>query len=227
MSELQVDWGLEGRAIVIMGAGGGGIGTAIARALGRAGATIVAADIDPKSRGHEMWSASVKGVRSCTGEQLCERTPHLNFRIYWDADLEDELLDRQRLDKWIDYKGDKGHSRLITLPGRVCNGSKSTPNFSGDILGDWREEVILHGDDCLYLTTTIIPTPHRLYTLAHDPVYRLAMSWQNAGYNQPPHLGFWLGAGIDAVPQPDITLVPVRNRQAAAAGIVSHPTESR
>ena len=47
MSELQVDWGLEGRAIVIMGAGGGGIGTAIARALGRAGATIVAADIDP------------------------------------------------------------------------------------------------------------------------------------------------------------------------------------
>lgn len=48
MSELQVDWGLEGRSIVIMGAGGGGIGTAIARALGRAGATIVAADIDPE-----------------------------------------------------------------------------------------------------------------------------------------------------------------------------------
>ena len=47
MSELQIDWGLEGRSIVIMGAGGGGIGTAIARALGSAGATIVAADIDP------------------------------------------------------------------------------------------------------------------------------------------------------------------------------------
>ena len=40
-------------------------------------------------------------------------------------------------------------------------------------------------------------TSHRLYTLAHDPVYRLAMSWQNGAYNQPPHLGFWLGAGVD------------------------------
>lgn len=167
----------------------------------------VAADIDPDSRGHEMWSASVKGVRSCDGAQLSERTPHLNFRIYWDADLEDEVLDRQRLDKWIDYKGDKGHSRLITLPGKYCNGSKATPNFCGDILGDWREEVILHGDDCLYLTTTTIRTPHGLYTLAHDPLYRLAMSWQNSGYNQPPHLGFWLGAGVDKVPRPDIRLM--------------------
>ncbi len=167
----------------------------------------VAADIDPRSRGHELWSASVRGVRSSAGEQLCERTPHLNFRIYWDADLEDEILDRQRLDKWIDHKGDKGHSRLITLPGMHCNGSKSTPNFSGDILGDWREEVILHGDDCLYLTTTTILTPHGTYTLAHDPVYRLAMSWQNSGYNQPPHLGFWLGGGIDNVPQPELRLV--------------------
>jgi rhamnogalacturonan endolyase len=163
----------------------------------------LAADVDPATRGHEMWSSSVAGIWSCTGEQLAAAKPRINFRIYWDGDLEDELLDGVRLDKWTG----NGHQRLITLPRSVCNGSKKTPNFSGDILGDWREEVITHDDDSLYLTTTTIPTPHRLYTLAHDPVYRLAMSWQNVAYNQPPHLGFWLGAGVDKAPRPALRVV--------------------
>ena len=40
-------WGLAGKSIVVMGAGGGGIGSAICRQLGNTGATIVAVDIDP------------------------------------------------------------------------------------------------------------------------------------------------------------------------------------
>ena len=39
-------WGLTGCSIVVMGAGGGGIGTSIAVRLGQAGASIVAVDID-------------------------------------------------------------------------------------------------------------------------------------------------------------------------------------
>jgi NAD(P)-dependent dehydrogenase (short-subunit alcohol dehydrogenase family) len=39
-------WGLTGKSIVVMGAGGGGIGSAICRHLGNAGATILAVDID-------------------------------------------------------------------------------------------------------------------------------------------------------------------------------------
>ena len=46
MSDARSIWGLEGRSIIVMGAGGGGIGTAISRHLGAAGASIVAADID-------------------------------------------------------------------------------------------------------------------------------------------------------------------------------------
>lgn len=46
MSDTTSIWGLAGRSIIVMGAGGGGIGTAIARQLGAAGARIVAADID-------------------------------------------------------------------------------------------------------------------------------------------------------------------------------------
>ncbi|HNY30138.1 MAG TPA: rhamnogalacturonan lyase [Fibrobacteria bacterium] len=163
----------------------------------------MAADIDAASPGQEMWSAAGAGIYSSKGKQLSTAKPSINFRVYWDGDLQDELLDGNKLDKW----NGNGTTRLITLEGTSCNGTKATPNFSGDLLGDWREEVILHDDANLYLTTTTVPTTHRLYTLAHDPVYRLAMSWQNGAYNQPPHLGFWLGAGVDKAPKPDIRLV--------------------
>ncbi len=154
-------------------------------------------DIDASSRGHEMWS-SAAGLYSAKGTRLSSSKPSVNFRVYWDGDLLDELLDGNKVDKW----NGNGTTRVITLQGSACNGTKNTPNFSGDILGDWREEVILHDASNLYLTTTTIPTTHRVYTLAHDPVYRLAMSWQNGAYNQPPHLGYWLGAGVDKAPKP-------------------------
>jgi len=38
----------------------------------------------------------------------------------------------------------------------------------------------------------------------HDPVYRLGVAWQNTAYNQPPHLGFYIGDGLDSIPQPNI-----------------------
>ena len=66
-------------------------------------------------------------------------------------------------------------------------------NLSADILGDWREEIVLcdaEDPSKLHIYTTTIPTEHRLYTLMHDPMYRLGIAWQNVGYNQPPHLGF-------------------------------------
>jgi len=158
----------------------------------------MAGDIDASSPGYEMWSSAGAGIYSCKGKQLATAKPSVNFRVYWDGDLQDELLDGNKVDKWTG----NGTSRLITLQGSACNGTKNTPNFSGDILGDWREEIILHDASNLYLTTTTIPTTHRIYTLAHDPVYRLAMSWQNGAYNQPPHLGYWLGAGVDKAPKP-------------------------
>jgi len=40
-------WGLAGSSVMVMGAGGGGIGTSIARHIGRAGARVLAVDIDP------------------------------------------------------------------------------------------------------------------------------------------------------------------------------------
>ncbi len=56
----------------------------------------------------------------------------------------------------------------------------------------------------LRIYTTTIPTEHRLYTLMHDPQYRLSVAWQNVGYNQPTQPGFYLGHGMKPPPRPRI-----------------------
>ena len=176
----------------------------------------VAGDVDSNSRGHELWSAANWNTYTAKGAiWKADKRPAYNFRIYWDGDLLDELLDNTTISKWDHAKLQS--STIFQMQGNSCNTTKATPNFSGDILGDWREEVILHdGASKLYIYTTTIPTEHRMYTLAHDPVYRLGMSWQNTAYNQPPHLGFWLHGNKGKFPVPDITLIGDNTPKAAA-----------
>jgi len=161
-------------------------------------------DIDGNRVGQEAWSSKIEGIYSCSGSKITSSKGSSNFRVYWDGDLQDELLDGNKIDKW----NGNGTTRLLTLQGNSCNGTKATPNLCADIIGDWREEVILHnGSDKLYLTVTTIPTEYKVYTLMHDPVYRNAISWQQSSYNQPPHLGYFLGNGPENAPQPNIILV--------------------
>ena len=61
----------------------------------------------------------------------------------------------------------------------------------------------------LRIYTTTIPAVNRLFTLMHDRTYRLAIAWQNVGYNQPPHPGFFLGSGMAPPARPRIE-VPKR-----------------
>jgi len=158
-----------------------------------------AADIYPDHRGFELWSSRTKGIYDIKGQKITDAVPSVNFRIYWDGDLQDELLDRSFIDDWdhINHKP----VRLLDASqfgGSSINGTKATPVISADILGDWREEVIFRGGDneSLLLFTTTIPTEHKIPALMHDPVYRLGVAWQNVVYNQPPHLGYYIGDGI-------------------------------
>ena len=76
-----------------------------------------------------------------------------------------------------------------------CNSTKKTPNLTADLLGDWREEIILwdSSDGCtLNIFTTNIPTEYAIPTLMHDHTYRMGVAWQNSSYNQPPHVGYYL-----------------------------------
>ena len=131
-----------------------------------------------------------------------------NLTIVEDGDLQDEILDGSNIDKWdwVNKKSD----RMVTFAdygAASINGTKANPCISADLFGDWREEVIYYNRNDpsqLLIFTTTIPTEHRLYTLMHDPVYRLGIAWQNVVYNQPPHLGFYIGCGLENIPYPYI-----------------------
>ncbi|MFF3445498.1 rhamnogalacturonan lyase, partial [Streptosporangium sp. NPDC002721] len=167
----------------------------------------VSADIHAGSPGAESWAAGAgqNGLRNTAGAVVGRQPSSANFLAWWDADPVRELLDQTRIDKY----GTGGETRLLTASGvHSNNGTKATPSLSGDILGDWREEVIWPTTDNRALR--IYATPHltttKIHTLLHDPQYRVALAWQNTAYNQPPHPSFFIGNGMATAPQPKVYL---------------------
>ena len=158
-----------------------------------------------------VGKSASSGVISTVADKVLPGVPgfDLNFRIYWDGDLCEEILNSPGTEKEakIDKIVGNGVNRIFTSSGcKMNNWSKNNPGATGDIIGDWREELVLRtGDNAkLRIYTTTTPTSHRIYTLWHDHQYRQAMVWQSIGYNQPPHLSYFLGEleGITVAPPP-------------------------
>ncbi|MFE6196161.1 rhamnogalacturonan lyase [Streptomyces sp. NPDC057838] len=163
----------------------------------------VAADIYAGSAGAEAWSAADTTLRSATGAALGREPSSVNFLCWWDGDPVRELLDGTRVDKY----GTSGDTRLLTGSGVSSNnGTKATPVLSGDLLGDWREEVVWRtgANTALRIYSTPHRTTTRITTLLHDTQYRTALAWQNTAYNQPPHPGFFLGDAMPTAPRPTV-----------------------
>lgn len=187
-----------------------------------------AADIISTARGAEFWSAyggydpdnRDQTPYNCqTGKSLGSAKPSMNFRIYWRNSAYDQLLDGTNITYYTATNSSPvyitGSNTMGSYKTSSCNGTKSTPNLSGDIFGDWREEVILWDttDNCtLKIFSTNQATSIRVPTLMHDHVYRMGICWQNVAYNQPPHLGYYLAdyvnkkgqfSAIDYIPTED------------------------
>ncbi len=161
----------------------------------------VAFDIDPRHPGHEVWAGGpgLDSLYDSKGNDIGPRPRSCNMAVWWDGDFLRELLSGTTISKW-DFENGR-EVPILSASDFGCasnNGSKSNPSLCADILGDWREEVIWRTRDAreLRIFTTTIPTTHRLPTLMHDPHYRLSIAWQNVGYNQPAHTGYFLGAGM-------------------------------
>jgi rhamnogalacturonan endolyase len=161
------------------------------------------ADIDPRHRGAEAWGGP-GGLRNIRGEENGAKPRSTDWAIWWDGDLLRELYGFSGVTKWNWETGRE--ERIFAPQGR---GVGLGPNLAGDILGDWREEILIAAPDrqSLRLYTTTIPTQHRLDTLMHDPQYRLSIAWQNVAYNKPPHTSFYLGDGMAPPPRPNIRLI--------------------
>ena len=181
----------------------------------------MAADIDSTSRGYELWSYVPKEMHSAKGtpiklsDTLDPEDPYLgrmiptSFRIYFDGDLQDELLSGPIVSKF------NQQNRKIetyfdgeTSLGLIGNQSaKNYPNLVADLFGDWREEMIFRSESDsskIYIFSTPVTTPHRLYTLMHDAQYRQAVAWQNTAYNLPPHPSYYLPDMVKKLTKPDV-----------------------
>ena len=159
----------------------------------------MAADIDPTSWGVEMWSLASGGVRNVKGEVVNAEPGRLpcNMAVWWDGDLLRELLDGITVSKynWETRTCD----RMTTFEGTARNnGSKSNPCLHADIVGDWREEILLRTEDntALRLYVSTLPTDYRFHTFLEDPVYRISVATQNVSYNQPTQPGFYIGPDL-------------------------------
>ena len=170
----------------------------------------MAADIDPTNYGCEMWSADSHGIRNMKGEVINAakdsddpqhnnylamngRWLSMNFGIWWDGDLLRELLDRSTVSKY-----DWQNRQIVDLQkfdGQFNNGTKSNPCLAADLLGDWREEVLVRNSESteLRLYVTTIPTDYRINCLMEDIPYRLSVATQNVAYNQPSEPGYYIG----------------------------------
>jgi rhamnogalacturonan endolyase len=163
----------------------------------------LAADIDPRHVGYEAWGGP-GGLRGADGREIGPCPRSTGFAVWWDGDLLRELLLRSSVNKWNWETGVE--ETLITVAG---HGGGRGPNLMGDLIGDWREEILTTAPDgrSLRLYTTTFPTEKRIFTLMHDPQYRLGIAWQNVVYNKPPHPSFFLGEGMKSPPRPDIYLI--------------------
>ena len=168
----------------------------------------MAAHLIEDQRSYQFWSSDNRQPRSAaTGKQVISKSCTVNYRIYWDGDSEDELFDGSapsgstEANPYIQKWDGSSFSSLLSFNsatynyGQSCNTTKSTPCLQADILGDWREELILWNKENpaeVNIYSTWTPTEYAVPTLMHDHTYRMGVAWQNTAYNQPPHLGYFL-----------------------------------
>ncbi len=158
--------------------------------MGRA----LVADIDPSSPGCEIWWYRSK-VHSINGDELGDYPGSTNMAIWFDGGLNRQVLTGDKLDN---YK----NGRVFTLyrfDMSYINGTKENPSFFGDILGDWREELIYPDATKvkdLKIFSTWIPTTHRFPWLMTNHIYEMSALNENIGYNQPTQLGYYLGSDL-------------------------------
>jgi rhamnogalacturonan endolyase len=190
-------------------------------------------DVDPAVRGIENWAV---GMQSAAGDTLSSSIPGTNMSIKWAADMTTQIVGGAGdQDVTID---DRTRGRVLTAAGtRSNNGTKGNPSLVADILGDWREELLVRTTDSsairIYLSTEV--TTHKLYTLMHDAQYRAEVARQQTSYNQPSYTGFYLASDMDftTVPLPElwtpasVTALEADLERLTAAGEVTGPVATQ
>jgi hypothetical protein len=160
----------------------------------------VAEYVSPDDSTAATCSSALGGNVNCGTGAAVTHSAGSNFLIYWDAD------ESRELENGVSITKASGETLLNATGCAGTNGIRNNPTLTADLLGDWREELVLREttNTALRVYTTTDVTKRRIYTLMHDPTYRAQVAFEQSGYNQPPHVGFHIGAGMADPPKPDI-----------------------
>ena len=171
-------------------------------------------DIDKNHLGWEMWSTMDSKVYDAQGNLITEYGNQYPCEgIWWDDELDREVV--QTSDSHYNvYVQDFFKGREIEIAKmsgyRYVTVYAKRAAFWGDIIGDWREELILlHKENGVIVGicgfTTDYTTPiDDIYCLLQDPHY--LGDCTTKGYYQSPNPGFYLGYDM---PRPQLPPVMV------------------
>jgi rhamnogalacturonan endolyase len=140
------------------------------------------ADVTAEYPGSECYGGErdftdKRWLRTCTGKVISNEDLSLGPRpVYWDADPQRELVRGSKLFKY------NGPTFPVKLEGSFV--------AAVDLLGDWREEIIMSVPGELRIYTTTIPAVDRRVTLMRDPIYRSDVAMAAMGYYQCPMLSY-------------------------------------
>ncbi|WP_306214494.1 rhamnogalacturonan lyase [Actinoplanes sp. RD1] len=160
-------------------------------------------DVLPEERGLESWASmpggsEALGIHTARGEVVPGPIPGTNQSIRWAADLTTQIVDgagdvTPTITDW------RRGTLLVAEGTRTNNGTKGNPGLVADVIGDWREELLVRTADStavrVYVSTEV--TTHKVVTLMHDPQYRAEVARQQTTYNQPSYPSFPLSSDTE------------------------------
>ena len=168
-------------------------------------------DIDPATRGLETWGYTTRDAYGNSMVRL--QTIGTNQSAKYAADMTTQIITSSSSTNGnvkVARLDEKGNIRTLQDCAETAtnNGTKGNASLVADVLGDWREEVILRTTDSsalrIYVSDEV--TNHKLYTLMHDAQYRAMVACQQTSYNQPSYTSFYFASDIDwkYVPVPKV-----------------------
>jgi rhamnogalacturonan endolyase len=167
--------------------------------------------IDTRYKGVQCWAGQINDdLLNYDGTVLCAGSgPSVNNNwapIWWEGGVVRSITneftgtDGVHISRWNNTSCD------VTELMKTGSGTRLTQTIA-DILGDWREELVIGLPNEIRVYSTTIAATNRLYTLMHNPLYRLNVgqsAQRNFGTSMPD---YYIGTGMTTPPAPDIKLV--------------------
>lgn len=188
-------------------------------------------DIDPNHLGWEMFSTMDNyQIYDAKGNKIEGMTGYFPTEgLWWDGELDRERVDSPDGNGFnamiVDYKKGRYIEMAKESGWTILSSSGKRGKYWGDIIGDWREELVLNrvkdgvNTGIVGFSTDFSTKTDNIYCLQQDPHYR--MDCTTRGYYQTPCPAFYLGYNM---PRPQLPPCMVKSDEDDVFGIADGNT---